>query len=168
MATWPRMPANLHSRAAAAVHSAARGLTNQLATVPQSDDVNYGVTNAHGPGQTLWTDRGHLQHAGAFNMYPTAPPPPEDFRNRLSWTACSHVPGSLTRNLPDSRSVNVSDSCPYDQIKFPVIPTVTDVAASAMATQAGLQAAPASLMLELGQGSSLPSILKMPTSAVSC
>lgn len=145
------MPANLHPHAAAAVHSAARGLTNQPATVPQSDIVNYGVTDAHGPVQTLRTDRGHLQHAGAFNMYPTAPPPPEDFRNRLSWTACSHVPGSLTQNLPalpNSRSANVSDSCPYDQMKYPVVPTVADVAASAMPTQAGLQAAPASLMLE--------------------
>ena len=47
----------------------------------------------HAQVQYQQSDRGHLQHVGYPSLYPTAPPPPPDYRGRLSWELISGLPG---------------------------------------------------------------------------
>jgi len=79
----------------AALHSSTRSMATQLVQYPPTipDHATRSAANAHAQVHRRQSDRGHLGHAGYPSLYPTAPPPPPDYKGRLSWELTPQMPG---------------------------------------------------------------------------
>ena len=82
----------LYPQPTAAVHS---GTATQLVQYPPTipGHATCSAANAHAQVHRRQSDRGHLGHAGYPSLYPTAPPPPPDYKGRLSWELTPQMPG---------------------------------------------------------------------------
>ncbi len=79
----------------AALHSSMRSMATQLVQYPPTipDHATRSAANAHAQVHRRQSDRGHLGHVGYPSLYPTAPPPPPDYKGRLSWELTPQMPG---------------------------------------------------------------------------
>ena len=82
----------LYPQPTAAVHS---GTATQLVQYPPTipDHTTRSAAYAHAQVHRRQSDRGHLGHVGYPSLYPTAPPPPPDYKGRLSWELTPQMPG---------------------------------------------------------------------------
>ncbi len=77
------------------VQSGTRPMANQLVQYPPTipDHTTRSAAYAHAQVHRRQSDRGHLGHVGYPSLYPTAPPPPPDYKGRLSWELTPQMPG---------------------------------------------------------------------------
>ena len=85
----------LYPQPTAVVHSGSRSMANQLVQFPPTipDHATRSTANAHAQVHRRRSDRGHLGHVGYPSLHPTAPPPPPDYKGRLSWELTPQMPG---------------------------------------------------------------------------
>ncbi|KAA6418410.1 MAG: hypothetical protein FRX49_11666 [Trebouxia sp. A1-2] len=85
----------LHPQPTPVVCSSPRPVAPQLVQYPPTipDHATRSAADAHAQMHRHQSNRGHLGHAGYPILYPTAPPPPPDYKGRLSWELTPRMPG---------------------------------------------------------------------------